>query len=71
MDKICTNKTGEFSPKEKGKEDPLDRLIICGDHFTAEDYEGINTSDHHSVNELLVDMFSRYCSVTESVVEFK
>ena len=43
-------KRANFPPNKMGKDDPLDRLVICGDHFTAEDYEGINTSDHHSVN---------------------
>ena len=48
--RFVQTKRANFPPKKTGKEDPLDRLVICGDHFTAEDYEGINTSDHHSVN---------------------
>ena len=48
--RFVQTKRANFPPKKTGKEDPLDRLVICGDHFTAEDYEDINTSDHHSVN---------------------
>ena len=48
--RFVQTKRANFPPKKTGKEGSLDRLVICGDHFTAEDYEGINTSDHLSVN---------------------
>ena len=38
--RFVQTKRANFPPKKMGKEDPLDKLVICGDHFTAEYYEG-------------------------------
>ena len=70
--RFVQTKRVNFPQKKTGKEDPLDRLVISGDRFTADDYEGKNTSDHHSVNMSCWLTSSPDTALsTESIVEFK